>query len=100
IAAPRHERRLPHALSIDDIERLIAQPQGDGPLELRDRAMLELAYASGLRVSELCGLERGRVDLDDKSLTVTGKGGKERQVPFGRSAERALREWLERGRPL
>jgi len=100
VAAPRHERRLPHALSVEDIERLIAQPQGDGPLELRDRAMLELAYASGLRVSELCGLERGRVDLDDKSLTVTGKGGKERQVPFGRSAERALREWLERGRPL
>lgn len=97
--APRRERRLPHALALEDIERLIAQPEGDGALALRDRAMLELAYASGLRVSELCGLERRRVDLAGRLLTVAGKGGKERVVPFGRAAARALREYLDRGRP-
>lgn len=97
---PRREHRLPHALSVDDIERLLAQPQGEAPLALRDRALFEIAYASGLRVSELCGLENRRVDLSDRSLSVTGKGSKERVVPFGRAAETALREYLERGRPL
>ena len=99
LPAPRRERRLPHALALDDVERLLAQPQGEEPLALRDRAMLELAYASGLRVSELCGLERSRVDLAGRALTVAGKGDKERVVPFGRPAERALREYLERARP-
>jgi integrase/recombinase XerD len=99
LPSPRRERRLPHALGLADIENLLAQPQGDDPLALRDRAMLELAYASGLRVSELCGLEARRVDLDERSLIVSGKGAKERAVPFGRSAERALRDYLERARP-
>jgi integrase/recombinase XerD len=98
LPAPQRERKLPHALTIDDIERLLAQPHGDDPLALRDRAMLEIAYASGLRVSELCALQRSRVDLAERSLTVSGKGSKERSVPFGRAAERALREYLERGR--
>lgn len=97
---PRRERKLPHALALDDIERLIGHPEGEAPLALRDRALFELAYASGLRVSELCGLERSRLDLRHRMVTVTGKGDKQRAVPFGRSAERALREWLERGRPL
>jgi integrase/recombinase XerD len=66
---------------------------------LRDRALLELAYASGLRVSELCALPRSRVDLAGQLVTVTGKGDKQRVVPFGRAAGRALRAWLERGRP-
>ena len=100
LPAPKRERRLPHALGIEDIERLLAQPQGDAPLALRDRALLEVAYASGLRVSELCGLERHRVDFADRSLVVSGKGAKERSVPFGRAAEAALREYLERARPL
>ena len=100
LPAPKRERGLPHALAIEDIERLLAQPQGDGLLALRDRAMLEVAYASGLRVSELCGLERTGVDLDERSLTVSGKGSKERSVPFGRAAEHALRAYLERARPL
>jgi integrase/recombinase XerD len=100
IPAARQARRLPHALSIDDVERLLAQPAGEEPLALRDRAMLELAYASGLRVSELCGLERHRVDFDGRAVTVLGKGAKERTVPFGRAAETALRAWLERGRPI
>jgi integrase/recombinase XerD len=96
---PRRERALPHALTVDDIERLLARPEGEGALALRDRAMLELAYASGLRVSELIGLERARIDLRARAVTVAGKGDKERTVPFGRAAAEALRAWLERGRP-
>jgi len=76
---PRRERKLPHALSRADVEALIAHPEGEEPLALRDRSMLELAYAGGLR--------------------VTGKGDKQRMVPFGRAAARALAAWLERGRP-
>jgi integrase/recombinase XerD len=96
--APRRDRKLPHALSLDEIERLLAQPQGEEPLGLRDRAMLELAYGSGLRVSELCGLQRADLDLGARLVTVIGKRDKQRVVPFGRAAERALRAWLERGR--
>ncbi len=99
LPAPRSERRLPHALAVEDIERLLAQPQGQDALALRDRALLELAYASGLRVSELCSLERSRIDFAERSLTVSGKGSRERVVPFGRAAERALREYLQRARP-
>jgi len=99
LPAPRRERRLPHAISRDDVEALIAHPQGEEPLALRDRAMLELAYGSGLRVSELTGLLRSQVDLGGKALQVTGKGDKQRVVPFGRAALSALRAWLERGRP-
>ena len=95
----RRGRRLPHALSVEEIARLIEQPATDRALGLRDRALLELAYASGLRVSELCALPRARVDLAERIVTVTGKGNKQRVVPFGAAATRALREWLERGRP-
>jgi len=95
----RRALRLPGALSIEDIERLLAAPEGSSRLALRDRAMLELAYASGLRVSELCALERVRLDLARGLVTVCGKGDREREVPFGRSAARALREYLEHGRP-
>jgi integrase/recombinase XerD len=99
LAPPRRERKLPHALEVEDIERLLAQPGGDAPRALRDRAMFELAYGSGLRVSELVGVSRDRLDLRGQSVSVAGKGGKERAVPFGRSARRALADWLERGRP-
>ena len=99
LPAPRRERRLPHPLSLADIERLLAQPEGESAAALRDRAMLELAYACGLRVSELVGLERAHVDLRGRSVTVTGKGDKQRLVPFGRAAAAALGEWLDRGRP-
>ena len=97
---PRRERRLPHALAPEEIERLLAQPQGEEPLALRDRALFELAYASGLRASELCGLDRTRLHLGDLSVSVLGKGNRARLVPFGRAAARALREYLERGRPV
>jgi integrase/recombinase XerD len=87
----RRDRKLPNALSVEDMEALLAQPLGEEPRALRDRALLELAYASGLRVSELCGLMRHHIDLPSRTLAISGKGGKERVVPFGRAAERALR---------
>src|SRR5438876_1164453 len=93
LPAARSERRLPHALAVEDMERLLAQPQGDRPLALRDRAMLELAYASGLRVSEVCGVERRGLDLEARTVAVSGKGRRERVVPFGRAAARALSEY-------
>ncbi len=96
---PRRERKLPFALSLEEVERLLAQPRGDGPLALRDRALLELAYASGLRSSELRTLPRSRVSLAERTVLVAGKGGKERNVLFGRAAADALGAWLERGRP-
>jgi integrase/recombinase XerD len=96
---PRRERRLPHALALGDVEAMLAHPEGEGPLALRDRAMLELAYAAGLRVSELVGLTRDAVDFRGHTLMVTGKGDKQRLVPYGRAAARALADWLERGRP-
>jgi integrase/recombinase XerD len=97
--AARGERRLPHVLSVEDMERLLAQPAGEEPLARRDRAMLELVYASGLRVSELCGLPLTAVDMDARAVTVHGKGSRERIVPFGRSAADALRHYLEFTRP-
>jgi integrase/recombinase XerD len=92
-------RRLPKALAIEEIERLLAQPVGTGPLALRDRALLELGYASGLRVSELTGLDRASVLWEDRAVRVLGKGDKQRIVPFGRPAGEALTAWLEAGRP-
>ena len=97
---PRRERRLPHALSVEEVATLLAQPAGEEPLRLRDRAMLELAYGSGLRVSELCGLKRADLDLANHLVTVIGKRDKQRSVPFGGAAERALRAYLDRARPL
>jgi integrase/recombinase XerD len=96
---PRRERLLPHALAVEEVEALLAQPPGEAPLALRDRALLELAYGSGLRVSELLGVRRPQLDLGGRSVTCLGKGSKERNVPFGGEAARALRAWLERGRP-
>jgi integrase/recombinase XerD len=96
----RRDRKLPHALAIDDVERLLAQPEGDAPLALRDRAMFEIAYGSGLRVSELIGLTQDRLALRDRVVSVSGKGDKERAVPFGRSARRAVADYLDRARPV
>jgi integrase/recombinase XerD len=79
-------RRLPRALPLEDVERLLAQTLGESPLRLRDRALLELAYASGLRVSELLGLDLENVDLTRRLVVVMGKGEKQRVVPFGGAA--------------
>lgn len=96
---PRAGLSLPKALSEKDVEALLATPDSTTPLGLRDRAMLELLYASGLRVSEIVGLPRDRMDLDAGILRVTGKGGRERLVPFGASAARWLRRYLADARP-
>jgi len=92
-------RRLPRALSHEEVERLLAQPVGTTALAIRDRALLELAYASGLRVSELTGLDRASVLWEDRAVRVLGKGDKQRIVPYGKPAEAALKAYVEGGRP-
>jgi integrase/recombinase XerD len=99
VVLPRRTRTLPRTLSPGEAERLIAAAAGVSPRALRDRALVELLYGAGLRVSEAVGLEKGGVDLDDRLVRVTGKGGKERVVPVGRQAVEALRRYLARGRP-
>jgi integrase/recombinase XerC len=91
---PRKARALPHFLSSDDVERLLAAPPAGEPLGLRDRAILEVLYAAGLRVSELAGLNDADCDLPGGSLRVRGKGRRERIAPIGSFAARALRQWL------
>ncbi len=91
-------RKLPHVLGTDDIGKLLSQPDPATALGLRDRAMLELLYASGLRVSELVSLQAHQVNLDGNYLIVKGKGAKERQVPFGRRARESLVRYLTEAR--
>jgi integrase/recombinase XerC len=93
IKAPKAVRKLPSALSPDEAVRLVQIPGGD-PLAVRDRALFELAYSSGLRLSELAGLDVGRVDLATGEVRVWGKGAKERIVPVGAAAIAAMRAWL------
>ncbi len=100
VALPRRTRTLPRTLSPGEAERLIAAANGVAPRALRDRALVELLYGAGLRVSEAVGLDKTGVDLDDRLVRVTGKGGKERIVPVGRQAVEALRRYLSRGRPF
>ena len=99
LRAPRQSRRLPHVLSRDEVARLLAQPAGTEPAALRDRALLELMYACGLRASEAITLEAGDLDLEAGVLRARGKGNKERLVPVGSAASRALAAYLQRGRP-
>jgi integrase/recombinase XerD len=99
LALPRRVRRIPRTLSVGEAERLIEAADGPTPRALRDRALVELLYGAGLRVSEAVGLERAAVDLERRLIRVTGKGGKERIVPIGREAAEALRRYLARGRP-
>lgn len=90
---------LPKVLSRGEVSRLLANPKGNSSAALRDRALLETMYACGLRSSEAVGMELSRLDLDGLLIRVEGKGGKERIVPIGSAAAKALREWLEYGRP-
>ena len=90
IVTPKTTRRLPAHLTLDDVDRLLATPRADGVLGLRDRAILELLYSSGLRVSELTGLDWDQLDADAGLVRVLGKGRKERVVPVGRPALRAI----------
>ena len=97
--APRQRMRLPGTVTEDQVERLLAAPDVHESLGLRDRAMLELIYASGLRVSELVGLRTVQVSLHDAVLRVSGKGSKERLVPFGQEAGAWLQRYLSESRP-
>jgi integrase/recombinase XerD len=99
LRAPKKSQRLPHVLSRDEVARLLATARGPEPHALRDRAILELMYACGLRASEATGLELRDVDLDAGLLRACGKGSKERIVPVGREACAAVNAWLQRGRP-
>ena len=90
IATPKTLRKLPAHLTLDDVDRLLVTPPGDALLGLRDRAMLEVLYSSGLRVSELVGLDWAHVDEEAGAVRVLGKGRKERVVPVGRPALHAL----------
>jgi integrase/recombinase XerD len=97
---PQVRRGLPKALTEEEVARLLAAPVGDGPVARRDRALLEVLYGCGVRVGELVGLSLPDVDLDGALLRVLGKGSKERIVPVGGHAVRALVAWLgEGGRP-
>lgn len=91
---PRKDRALPHFLSTADVGKLLAAPPADGPLGLRDRAILETLYSAGLRVSELAGLNEGDLDLEAGCVRVRGKGRRERIAPLGSYAVRALKTWL------
>ena len=99
IESPRLGRSLPKALSEKEVEALLAAPLLDQPLGLRDRAMLELMYATGLRVSELTGLQLVNLSLNQGLVRVLGKGNKERLVPLGEEAERWLTRYLAEARP-
>ena len=92
VSAPKSKKRLPGNLDADRMARLLDIP-GDGPIVDRDRAMLELLYSSGLRLAELVDLNLGDVDMSDATVRVTGKGNKDRIVPVGRQALKALRQW-------
>jgi integrase/recombinase XerD len=98
LRAPKQGRKLPQVLSRDEVAELLRQPRGTEPAALRDRALLETMYACGLRASEAIDLEVGDVDLEDGILRARGKGSKERLVPVGSAAARALTAYLQRGR--
>lgn len=101
LASPKGRRTLPAVLRVDEAEKLMTA-DGDGqaePIALRDRAVVELLYATGIRVSELVGLDVDDLDRTRRVLRVLGKGSKERTVPYGLAADRAVERWLQAGRP-
>ncbi len=98
LQSPRVGRSLPRTLSRGDVVALLDRPSGQDPLKMRDRAMLEVMYATGMRVSELVGLDLHQIDFITGTAQVRGKGGKERVVPLGEYAIEALRAYLEQGR--
>ena len=99
VSAPKLLRKLPEVLTHEELKRLLAAPPIDTPYGLRDRAMLELFYSSGLRVSELCGILLQAINLDEGYVRVFGKGSKERIAPIGGTAVAAVRDYLTGGRP-
>ncbi|HEX6228986.1 MAG TPA: tyrosine recombinase XerC [Solirubrobacterales bacterium] len=98
VASPKREKKLPRVLNGEQVRALLERIPARTPLELRDRAMLELAYSCGLRCEEIVSLDVGSMDFESEQLRIVGKGSKERLVPVGEPAQRALRRYLERGR--
>jgi integrase/recombinase XerC len=99
VSSPKLDKRLPSFLTLEEVEKLLNAPDLSTPQGQRDRALLELLYASGLRVSELVSLELGQINLDTNEIRVWGKGSKERVVLMGKPAAEALRHYLTHGRP-
>jgi integrase/recombinase XerD len=99
LTPPKQWSNLPKYMNREEIDRLLGAPDASKPTGIRDRAMLELLYATGLRVTELCRLELNNVERDSGVLRVTGKGNKQRLVPFGESAGEAMGRYLNEGRP-
>ena len=99
VRPPSPPRRLPKALPLDDVFRLLERPVGDDASALRGRALLELLYSTGARISEAVGLDLDDVDVRERTVLLNGKGGKQRLVPIGRPALRALDAYLVRARP-
>src|SRR5581483_7668733 len=97
--APRRPRRLPHAPKADELERTLAGLEGETPLHLRNRALVELVYSAGLRSHEAVGLDLADVDFDRETVHVRGKGGKERVVPLGEEAAYHVGRYLRDARP-
>jgi site-specific recombinase XerD len=99
LASPKQGRHLPRVLRVDEVDRLLATPDLATPIGLRDRALLELLYASGARVSEACSLDLAALDLPQGQVRLFGKGAKERIAPLGEPAVDALRDYVAAGRP-
>ena len=99
LSAPRRAKKLPQVLNYSEVQLLLAAPRGDEPTTMRDRALLEVMYACGLRASETIGLELSDIDLREGFLRARGKGSKERLVPLGRQAIAAISVYLRSGRP-
>ncbi|MFC4002441.1 site-specific tyrosine recombinase XerD [Prauserella oleivorans] len=97
---PAPARRLPKALPVDDVLRLLGTPPPDGERALRDRALLELLYSTGARISEAVGLDVDDIDAEERTVLLDGKGGRQRLVPVGRPALEALDAYLVRARPV
>ncbi len=100
ISLPKKEQRLPQILSVEEVDALMNAADGDKPLQLRNRAMLELLYGSGLRITELINIRLGDLHLNMGFLNILGKGNKERIVPIGEEGRYALKKYLDKGRPL
>lgn len=99
VLPPRVEKRLPDTMNEVEVGSLLESVQGSDPLDIRDRAMLELFYASGLRISEVTGVRLENLNLDEGWIRIIGKGNKTRLVPVGAAARDAVRRWLEAARP-
>ena len=99
ISSPKQDKKLPSYLTGDEVNKFLAAPDISTPVGQRDRAILELLYASGLRVSELAHLTRSQIDMDTREIRIMGKGSKERQVLMGKPAQTAITAYLKSGRP-